>query len=155
MMEKLTKLNWLAIVVATIIAQGLGMLWYGTLFDGPWQAGTGITDEIAATVGAGAYIVSIVGNLVMFTVLAYLITTKNISTLSGGVQLAIIVWLGFVLFQAWTNNAFSRPETGFSVAMIDAGYALVNLVIGGAILGIWQKGETVSEVVDELKDTVS
>ena len=91
----------------------------------------------------------------MFTVLAYLITTKNISTLSGGVQLAIIVWLGFVLFQALTNNAFSRPETGFSVAMIDAGYALANLVIGGAILGMWQKGEKVSEVVDELKDKVS
>ena len=39
------SINWLGVIVATIVAFFAGFLWYGLLFEAEWKSLTGVTGE--------------------------------------------------------------------------------------------------------------
>jgi hypothetical protein len=129
----LTKINWLAVIVAAIAPFVVGSLWYGPLFMKPWSALTGIKpgtpgqNSMALTMGTSAVL-----NLVIATSLAMFI---------GGGGWRAGVFAGFMAGFTFVAMAFgvvylfeSRP---LKLWLINAGYQTVVFTIMGAILGAW------------------
>jgi hypothetical protein len=133
-------LNFLACIVAALVAFVLGAAWYSPiLFAKPWMAAHGYTAESAPELrktAPRAYGVSLVCFVVMAIVLAILIRHMGITTVFGGAHLAALLWLGFAATIGLTANMYSRAPIALFV--IDAGYQLVYMVVMGAILGAWQ-----------------
>jgi hypothetical protein len=132
-----SKVNFLAILVATIIYMVLGALWYGPLFSEPWMELIGMTAEQAQQGSSPViYLIPFVGALIGFYVLALFINATNMGTLSGGAMVGLLAGIGFLATFAGVNYVFSmRPLQLF---LIDIGYPVVSLVIAGAILGKWR-----------------
>lgn len=131
--------NYLAVVVAGVVAFMLGALWYSpALFARQWMAAHGHTPERLAAMRqqmAKTYAISFVCFLVTAWVMAVLTSRVGVSGALGGVKLGGITWLGFAATIGLTANLYSdKPLAAY---LIDAGYQLVYLVAMGVILAVW------------------
>ena len=134
-MLELTGLNWLAILVATVIGFAIGGLWYGPLFGDAWLAALGKTaDQIQPS--PTPFIVSFFTALITAVVLALFINALNISTLGGGVQIGLLVGIGFIATAMASDSAFG--DTGLNLWLIQSGYRVLYSVVMGAILAVWR-----------------
>ncbi len=129
--------NYVAVVIAAVAAMILGFVWYGKmLFGKSWMKLTGMAEADAKRGNMTALYGSMfVGALVEAYVLSHFIHYAGAYTLVNGVKTGIWAWLGFVGPVMMGNYMFSkRPMKLF---YIDGGYALVNLMVMGAILASW------------------
>ena len=136
-------INYLAIVIAAVVAWLAGAVWYGVLAK-PWVAAQGATmEEFKAKQEAAKgtlaryapFILAFVAELVMAWVTAGVLGHLGVGqvTLRNGVISAFHLWLGFVVATMAVNNAFAGRKPMLTV--IDAGHWLLVLVIMGAIIG--------------------
>ena len=58
-------LNWLAVIVGTIVAFGVGWLWYGKLFRQPWMTGSRLTEADGQTMPMLAMGLQVLGLLLL------------------------------------------------------------------------------------------
>jgi len=129
--------NYLAIVIAAIVAWLAGAVWYMTLGKA-WMAALGTTPEKMAEARGrpGAFlpfIYAFVAELVMAWVLAGLIGHLGTPTLRAGVISGAFCWLGFVITTMLVNNSFTRRD--WRLLLIDGGHWLLVLLLMGAIIG--------------------
>src|SRR5258707_1876684 len=111
---KFAGMNYLAIVIAAVVAWLAGAAWYMTLGK-LWTAAIGLTPEKMAEHRnrPGAYLPFIyvfVAELIMAWVLAGLLGHLGPLTLRGGVISAAFSWLVFVLTVGLTSNTFTSPD---------------------------------------------
>jgi len=136
-------INYLAIVIAAVVAWLAGAAWYGALAK-PWVAAQGTTIEefqakFEAKKGTAAaytpYVLSFIAELIMAWVLAGLIGHLGVGqvTLRNGTISGLFAWLGFVVTTMAVNNAFGGRKAMLTV--IDSGHWLIVLLIMGAIIG--------------------
>ena len=133
-----TNVNFLAILVAAILNMVLGFAWYGPLFSKPWMGLQGWTKERMEQDSTNPiiYLIPFAGGLVTAYIVALLISTTQMGTLTGGIGIGLLAGLGFIVPAFASNYIFSsRP---FKLYLIDAGYYLVSLLITGALLGLWR-----------------
>lgn len=123
----LVDINYLAVVLATLVTFALGALWYSSALFGP---------SPLHRLGQNAF-VSILCHLVMALIVAVLMSLTGFGTASLGVLLGFLVWLGFAAPLALTGNVVSGK--GIGAWFIDSGYQLVTLLVTGAILGAWRQ----------------
>lgn len=135
------KVNWTAVLVASVVHFLLGAVWF-TVFKNPWFQALGTTEqEMMAKAGPGPifypYIVAFLCNVVIARVLAQVIlATTAVPTMLHGIRVAFYAWGGFVATTFLTEYVFElRSWTGWSIV---AGYPLVGMLLMGAILGAWQ-----------------
>ncbi len=134
-MLELTGLNWLAILVATLVGFALGGIWYGPIFGDAWLAALGKTaDQIQPS--ATPFVISFFTSLVTAVVLAMFISALNISTLGGGVTIGLLVGIGFIATAMASDSAFG--DTGLKLWLIQSGYRVLYSVLMGAILAVWR-----------------
>ena len=129
--------NYLAIVIAAIVAWLAGAAWYMTLGKF-WMPALGITPEKMheAKNRPGAFlpfIYAFVAELVMAWVLAGLIGHLGPVTLRNGIISAAFCWLGFVITTILVNNSFAMRD--WRLLCIDGGHWLVVLLLMGAVIG--------------------
>lgn len=134
-------INVWPIIVASIAAFAIGALWYSpVLFGKEWMALTKMSGaDMAAAKTKGMwklYAVQFITTLVMFAVLAFIISTVSVISAADGAYFGFLVWLGFVATQAVAGLLWERKP--FKLVLIGAVGMLVNLVIGGAIIGAWK-----------------
>ena len=132
-----TGTNYLAIVIAAVVAWLAGAGWYMAL-GSTWTAALGMTPEqmAAAKRRPGAFlpfVYAFVAELVMAWVMAGLLGHIGALTLRGGVISAAFCWLGFVLTTMLVNNSFARRD--WRLLLIDGGHWLLVLLLIGAIVG--------------------
>jgi Protein of unknown function (DUF1761) len=130
-------MNYLAIVIAAIVAWLAGAGWY-IAFGKTWMSAVGITPEKMAEARnqPGAFlpmIYAFVAELVMAWVLAGVLGHLGPLTLRSGVISAAFCWLGFVITTLIVNNSFSQRD--WRLVGIDGGHWLVVLLLMGAIIG--------------------
>lgn len=134
-MLELTGLNWLAILVATLVGFALGGIWYGPIFGDAWLAALGKTaDQIQPS--ATPFVISFFTSLVTAVVLAMFISALNISTLGGGITIGLLVGIGFIATAMASDSAFG--DTGLKLWLIQSGYRVLYSVLMGAILAVWR-----------------
>ena len=133
-------LNYLAILIAAIVAWVAGAVWYMSLGK-IWTAAQGMTPEQmhANRNKPGAYlpfIYVLVAELVMAWVLAGLMGHLGAGqvTLLNGVISGAFCWLGFVITTLVPNVTFAMRDK--QLIWIDGGHWLIVLVLMGAIIGL-------------------
>jgi len=131
------KYNVFAITFVVVFQQCIGFIWYSPMVLGKqWLAEVGKTTEELKAAGVTPYIVSIIVAYILCIILSRLIYETKATTASQGVNLAILLWLGFSVSTGITHYLFSGH--GLNLFMIDAGHNLVGMILAGFVLSIWR-----------------
>jgi len=127
--------NWLAIVLATVASMALGAAYYGVL-SAQWLAASGRTKEDIDPKDFMPYVWSVIVQLVMAYFLAVLTPPlAGAMTIGHGLQIAFLMWLGFVLTSMILNHRYQGKP--WSLTIIDSGYILAALLVQGLVLGLF------------------
>ncbi|MBM3939360.1 MAG: DUF1761 domain-containing protein [SAR202 cluster bacterium] len=134
----LGDVNWLAVIVATLVAFALGAAWYG-VFAGPWMAAIGMNREqirARSRENRYAYAVTAVAAFVGMVAVAVFVGAAGADSLVEGVIVGAVAGVGFVATSTAAHYVFAfRP---MKLYLMDAGYHVVLFAIGGAIVGAWR-----------------
>lgn len=139
------NINYLAVVVAAVVAMVIGGVWHSPLmFAKQWQGAAGVSEETKQRMMAKgmtkAYILQFIGALVMSFVLAHSLVFAsaylNISGISAGLQAGIWNWLGFIA--TVTLGAILWEGKPWKLWFIINGYQIINLCAMGVILSLWR-----------------
>jgi hypothetical protein len=125
--------NYLAVLISTVIQWLLGALWYGFVFKERWKTLVNITDEEKPKNAWFGMVSAFIANLVLSFVLAYIVVMAGTKTFLDGVYLGAMCWLGFMAPPLITQHIFEkRPAKLFA---INAAYWLLAMMLGGGVLG--------------------
>ena len=137
-------MNIFAILLASLIAMGLGMLWYSPNgFGNAWIKAMGWDPKVMAKKMknskmndmAPTIFANVVSNIIMFVVLANLIYALTITSAVTGAFFGLLVWAGFVATSS-LNPVLWEGKT-VKAYLIFNGYSAVMLAVGGAIIAAW------------------
>jgi hypothetical protein len=136
------RLNWVAILVAAIVAFLFEALWF-SVFMNQWLAGIGRTKEWLMDTGlnpAIQYGTAILCSIIAAAVLSICIQASGEQTARRGILCAAVLWFGFIA-TSWAKAYIFEVRT-FQIYAICAGYYLIELMLMGAIVGAWKKKPT-------------
>ena len=126
------EVNFISVLVATLLAVGFGALWYGVLFGEAWMRAVGKSkDDLKRS--ALSMVVAVVGQFVMATMLYGVMQHIGADGIRAGIISALLLWFGFVLPTMAINNSFQGARPILTV--INSGYFLCVLIIMGTVLG--------------------
>jgi hypothetical protein len=129
----LTRINYLAVVVAGVAHMAVGMIWFQSrLFGGAWSELTG--KDLAPAVKWVP--LAVVGHLTIAFVLAILMVFASVTTILGGLTVAVLVCLGFLVTLEIGELVWEKIQ--FKLFLIRIGNHLVALSLAGIILGAWR-----------------
>lgn len=134
------NINWLAILVATIVAMLIGWLWYGPFFGKQWMKLVKLTKKDTEKAWKKPMMFMIVMAFLQAIIIKHFIIYviyfyPGISELSAGVLTGFWLFAGVALPLVLSSNMFARRHINLSY--IEAGNQFVTLVSVGAILAIW------------------
>jgi hypothetical protein len=136
----MAEINYLAVLVSSVIAMIIGSLWYRVLFGKAWIKLMNINEkQIKESKNKGmakSYFIMFISLLVMNYVLAHFIQYTQSNKFSLGMETGFWIWLGFLAttmlgIVLWENKPFK-------LYLINASNYLVMLLISGGILASWQ-----------------
>ena len=136
-MEVLDRINWLTVLIATVVGFGVGAVWFNkNVFGRPWMEDLGYKEggphpSMAATMGG-----SFVTTLISAFGLAWLIRLTGAMSLAGGAKVGLLVGLAFVATSYLSDGLFESRK--HRLIAITASHRAVMFVIMGAILGAWR-----------------
>jgi hypothetical protein len=137
----LVSFNPFAIFVATVVAFGLGALWYGVLFSDAWLRLNGHAGKSPAELeqlqadAPKAYAVSFLCYAIMASSLAVLADYIVLETVPQAVKLALLIFGGFVGPLGLVANFYSDRPIG--AWLLDGAYQLVYLLMMSIIVVLW------------------
>ncbi|HYF24056.1 MAG TPA: DUF1761 domain-containing protein [Caulobacteraceae bacterium] len=124
-------MNWAGVIVALIVGELLGMLWYGMLFEEQWTRLSGVT-MTEGTDTTVPMLIGVVNTLVAVLGLAWLTSRLGDSTWVAGAKTGLIAGVVFACTTAALNFIYAQQDTG--LVPIDFGYLLVLYGLAGAIV---------------------
>ncbi len=134
-------INYLAVLVVTAVAFGLGALWYSTvLFGKLWMEAMGKTEEEIRLEMENQsmpliYALTFLAWLVTAFVLAHFVDYVGAASVTDGLLTGFYAWLGFAVTYEVIHGLFEARPT--RLLMINSGYHLVGLLIMGGVLAAW------------------
>jgi hypothetical protein len=140
------RLNWVAILVAAIASFIFEALWF-SVFLNEWLVGIGRTHEWLMSSGmspALQYGVAILCAVIAAAVLSLCIQASGEHSARRGVLVGVIVWLGFVA-TSWATEYIFEVRT-LQIYAINAGFWFFDLMLIGAIVGVWKKKPNASSI---------
>ena len=128
----LKGVNWIAVIVATVVLEVVGFVWYAVVFKDAWTAAGGAT-HMSLSQGM-AYGLGMVNTVVVNIGLAWLLARLGRSGLMASIGAALAAWLFF----DFTTMALDFLYEGQSAALvqINMGLQLVSYLLAGAIFGL-------------------
>lgn len=132
-------LNYLAVLVAAVVAMIVGYVWYGPLFGKAWMKETGVSKAETERNMSMKYGLMFLGSLVMSWVLAhaliFAIDYLGFGGVNGALAGAFFNWLGFVL--PVTLGVTLMEGRSAKLLFIQNGYYLVTLSLMAVVLVLW------------------
>lgn len=134
------RINIRAVLVAALLMFIIGWGWYW-VFVSVWLEGAGLTNVQMQGMSGGQQLLAFGGSFVayalLFYVMAHFVAYTNPTTAKQGMQTGFWCWLGFVATSLFViYNYQLRP---ISLWLVDAGYWLVSMLAGGALLAVWRR----------------
>ncbi|MDX8518871.1 DUF1761 domain-containing protein [Mesorhizobium dulcispinae] len=125
--------NWLAVIVAAVVAWLFGAVWY-TGLSKPWLKAAKL-DPATMKRSAVPFIVGFIAELVMALILTLVVgaITGGEPSPIAGLLFGFVLWLGFVATTLSVNHRYEG--FGWDLTLIDAGHWLGVLLIMGAVIG--------------------
>jgi hypothetical protein len=135
----LKGVNWIAVIVAVVVLEVIGYLWYGMLFMKPWTDAMTAAGQAPDSADTSALMaIGVVNTLVIVLGLSWLTRRLGATSLAASVSVALAAWFFFDLTtQALEYLYMGMPAT---VMEINIGYQLVSYVLAGAILALVRFG---------------
>lgn len=136
-MINLIQVNLPAVVVASVVAMGVGFVWYHPkVFGDQWMKLQGLSKQDLDKSSMGMkFGIMFLATLVSGYILSIFIHYAGAYNLILGAKTGLWVWLGFIMPAGLANHLFSRKPLKFY--LIQTGHHLTGLLIMGAILGSW------------------
>jgi hypothetical protein len=131
-------INYLAVVVATLINAGLGSWWYSPSgFGRKWTKLTGV-DLMKSPKGETnrAIMIVIVGAAIQAFVLAIVLNTIGTTTIVEGAVTALLLWLGFIAATSIGDDLYSRR--GWKFWWLNASFFLIVMLVSSVLLAVWR-----------------
>ncbi|MER8505866.1 DUF1761 domain-containing protein [Mesorhizobium sp. M0199] len=127
-----SAINWLAVIVAAVVAWLFGAAWYIGLSK-PWLKAAKLDPTMSKSMLP--FVVSFVAELVMALVMSLIIgaVTGGEPSLLAGVIFAFVLWLGFVATTLSVNHRYEG--FGWDLTLIDVGHWLGVMLLIGAVIG--------------------
>ena len=137
------EINYIAILVSTVIAVVLGMGWFGPVFGATWATIIGVKKPSDMTPEENkdfqkkmvpVYITNMILTLMMMLVLY--VGIYFISVFSP-IETAFVLWLGFVVPLMGTQALWSGKSKNhaWTMFLLTTGYQLICFVVAGAMYG--------------------
>ena len=127
------RLNWLAVLAATVSAFVLGGLWYGPLFKHAWCREAGVDMDAAPKHPARVFAAAFIASLVAAAAFAWLLGPAP--ELLRAVHDGVLVGLAVVAMSFAINYSFAQRS--LKLWLIDGGYHTLQFALYGLILGLW------------------
>jgi len=133
--QSLDDINWLAVVVATVVAFAVGGLWYSkALFGNTWLEEVGLTEEAVNNANmpktfGGTFILQLLATTALAT------TLGADSTWMDGLQTGLFISVLWIATAYGITYLFEQRS--MRLFFINAGYYVVLFAISGSILGAW------------------
>ncbi len=137
---EISNINFLALVVAAIASFALGAVWYSpVLFAKAWQNALGLTEEYLqksnmAVIFGSSFVLIFLMNFGLAIILQGH-AGRDVTAMSGALYGGLI-GIFFIATSIGINMLYQRKS--FTLWAIDAGYQVLYLTLGGAILGAWR-----------------
>ena len=131
------RVNWLAVIVGGAIFFFFGYLWYGLLFAKQWTALEGLASGAQMAAGPTPYIVSGIVALILSFGVAVALSHDDDRTPAHGAQFGIFMGIFFIASLMLQGNMYEGKP--WQLWAINAGYAVIGLVILGLLHGAWKK----------------
>jgi hypothetical protein len=137
--DALGELNWLAVIVATVVYFALGALWYAPpVFGNAWMRSAGTVIQEGQRPGPAIYFTPLIGYFIAVIATAMLAQATGTDTFGEGIVLGLVVGVGYAVVAAAVEATFgNRPQNGVWF-VITASYNLIGLLIAAVILSVWQ-----------------
>jgi hypothetical protein len=126
-------INHVAVVVAVVLHQVVGFLWYAVAFAKQGLAGwkpEGVNEAAPSLI-----VLDVLGWLLAAYVVAWLVRETRRHSAAGGALLGALLWLGVAAPTLVPHYAFGGVPA--AIIMVDAANALVGYVLTGAVIGGW------------------
>ncbi len=136
LMYHLDKVNWVAVLVATLGSFVVGSIWYAPpVFGKAWMKAIGLKEkDMKSGNMVGTFALTGLLALVSATGLATMMSALAFDTWQQGAMLGALVSLGFVATSRGIHMLFDR-KGGMGLFLINAGHDLVFLILAGIIIG--------------------
>ncbi len=123
--------SYLWIVIAAVVMWLLGALWYGLIFKKSWHK-LAFPEGDKPKNAIFAMAASLVACLLLSFVLAHVIEMAGTKLFTDGFKMGVICWLGFMAPPLFAQHIWEGRRA--NLFAINAGYWLMAMAIGGAIL---------------------
>jgi len=138
----LGSINWLAVIVATVIYFLLGAVWFAqqTPLGKAWIAAAGYQSPTTGATSTNLfYVIPAATSLVSVVATALIAAATGTDSLNEGIVLGLVVGIGYAAMIILTTAAFefTKPKQ-WTWGLIDASYHVVGLLIAAIIIALWR-----------------
>ena len=137
------RINYPAVLVATIVHFLIGGLWYGLLFSNKFVELIAWSPEKLQEMQnhnpAKEMMIAFISALVLVYILAHFVQYTKARTALDGIQTAFWLWLGFIATTQLATVVFEERKLG--LYLINVGYQFVACSLAGVILTLWKSRE--------------
>ncbi len=135
-MFAIPPVNLVGVAAATIASFVIGGVWYAPpVFGRMWMELTGVSPERSRGKQGRVLLLGLLANLVTVYILAIVVRFASASSVTDGLAVGFLVWLGFpasVHFVSWVFE--KRPA---KLSLLNLAHTLVIFLVMGAILAVW------------------
>jgi len=132
--------NYIAVLVATIVVFVLGWLWYSPLlFYKPWMRARGMDPAVAmagAKMPTGKLAIELVRCFVLAYIVAHFVAALGITNWLVAAHFGLLLWIGLPVVLLVGSVIWDNVPV--KVAVIHAGDWLVKLLVIPIIVSLWQ-----------------
>jgi hypothetical protein len=133
-MVSFASVNWLAVLLGTVISMALGALWYGPLFGQYWLKLIGKTeDELEAS--PIMYVKTAVAAFIGMLALNLVVVAFGGTSILSGIVAGAFIFIGISATTTFVYTNFEGPSE--KVWLLYSAYQLVVYLIMGAVFAIW------------------
>ena len=135
----LGSVNWVAVIIGTLLYFALGAAWFApvTPIGRAWMKAAAYESPTSGTSSTNAfYAIPLATTFVIVTALALVAAATGVDTIGEGFTLGLVVAIGFAVPLLLTTAAFEfqKPQQ-WTWGVIDASYHAVGIVLAAAIIG--------------------
>lgn len=132
-----SNINWLAVLVSTLLFYGIGAVWYSpVLFGKIWMKEINMAPDAGKKVNMARLMTfTFILSFIMVTNLAFFLADPSVGAQEGALY-GFLTGFGWVAMASTLNAMYEMR--GWRYMLINAGYMVVGFTLSGVILGAWK-----------------
>jgi len=132
----LKGINWISVIIAFVLLEGLGYLWYGMVFKDAWtaeMAAIGLKPDMSSSAQTTSLAIGAVLIVLQVLGVSWIVRKLGATGLVAGVLAALTAYIFFAL----PTQGMEYAYMGFTPKLmaINCGQLALSYVLAGAVLG--------------------